>query len=67
MTPLDTPADRRAARKKLGLTQGKLSDALHMGTWGYQAISAWEREGFDGEINPKVIMALRYLLGDPPP
>lgn len=67
MTPLATPADRRAARHRLGLTQRQLADALHMGRWGWQKISEWEADAFDGEINPKAIMAFRWLLGDPPP
>ena len=37
-----TPADLRAARARLGLTQHKLAWALHMGRWGWQTISAWE-------------------------
>lgn len=67
MTPLATPADRRNARTRLGLTQRALADKLHMGRWGWQKISEWERDSFDGEINPKVIMAMRWLLGDDPP
>jgi len=38
-----------------------------MGRWGWQKISEWEADAFDGEINPKAIMAFRWLLGDPPP
>ncbi len=40
-----TPADLRAARKRLGLTQNGLAEALRMGKWGWQTISKWEREG----------------------
>jgi transcriptional regulator with XRE-family HTH domain len=36
------PADLRAARKALGLTQHALAEALGMGRWGWQTISAWE-------------------------
>ena len=36
------PADLRAARKALGLSQHALAEALGMGRWGWQTISAWE-------------------------
>lgn len=36
------PDDIRTARKALGLTQHALAEALHMGKWGWQTISAWE-------------------------
>jgi len=64
LTPLATPADRRAARARLDMTQNELASALHMGKWGWQKISEWEQDGFDGEINPRTIMAFRFLLGD---
>lgn len=37
-----TPADFRAARKDLGLTQHAMAEALRMGKHGWQTISAWE-------------------------
>ncbi len=40
-----SPADLRAARKRLGLTQNGLAEALRMGKWGWQTISKWERDG----------------------
>ncbi len=40
-----TPADLRTARKRLGLTQNGLAEALRMGKWGWQTISKWERNG----------------------
>ena len=36
------PDDLHTARKALGLTQHALAEALHMGKWGWQTISAWE-------------------------
>lgn len=36
------PADLHHARKALGLSQHALAEALHMGKWGWQTISAWE-------------------------
>lgn len=39
-----TPADLRAARKTLGLTQKGLAKALRMGAHGWQSISAWESD-----------------------
>jgi hypothetical protein len=48
------------------MTQNELASALHMGKWGWQKISEWEADTFDGEINPRTIMALRFLLGDKP-
>ena len=40
-----TPADLRAARKALGMTQHDLAKALRMGKWGFQTVSVWERDG----------------------
>jgi DNA-binding transcriptional regulator YiaG len=40
-----TPADLRAARKRLGLTQHGLAEALRMGKHGWQSVSRWEQDG----------------------
>ena len=40
-----TPADLRAARKRLGLTQHGLAEALRMGRNGWQSVSRWEQDG----------------------
>jgi DNA-binding transcriptional regulator YiaG len=40
-----TPADFRAARNALGLTQHQLAEALRMGKHGWQSISRWEQDG----------------------
>jgi DNA-binding transcriptional regulator YiaG len=40
-----TPADLRAARKALGLTQHGLAEALRMGASGWQSVSRWEKDG----------------------
>lgn len=39
------PADLRAARKALGLTQHGLAEALRMGKNGWQSVSRWEQDG----------------------
>ena len=38
-----TPADLRAARKALGLTQHGLAGVLRMGKWGFQSVAKWEK------------------------
>lgn len=55
-----TPADLRAARKALGLSQKELAKALRMGEHGWQSVSRWERDGSD--IPGPVQVALEYLL-----
>ena len=55
-----TPADLRAARKALGLTQKGLAEALRMGTHGWQTISKWENEG--SAIPGPVEIAVECLL-----
>jgi DNA-binding transcriptional regulator YiaG len=40
-----SPADLRTARKRLGLTQHGLAEALRMGKNGWQSISRWEQDG----------------------
>lgn len=57
-----TPADLRAARKTLGLTQSGLAEALRMGKHGWQTISKWERDGFNGAIPGPVTLALECLI-----
>lgn len=57
-----TPADLRTARKSLGLTQKGLAEALRMGKHGWQAISKWERDDFNGSIPGPVTLALECLI-----
>lgn len=57
-----TPADLRVARKSLGLTQKGLAEALRMGKHGWQTISKWERDDFDGTIPGPVTLALECLI-----
>lgn len=40
-----TPAELRAARRQLGLTQHGLAEVLRMGKNGWQSISRWEQDG----------------------
>lgn len=54
------PADLRAARKRLGLTQHGLASALRMGTYGWQTISKWEKAG--NTVPGPVQVAVESLL-----
>lgn len=38
-----TPANFRAARNRLGLSQHEMAEALRMGKWGFQTILKWEK------------------------
>jgi DNA-binding transcriptional regulator YiaG len=55
-----TPADFRAARKTLRLTQKQMAEALRMGTHGWQTISKWEQDG--STIPGPVSVAVECLL-----
>lgn len=55
-----TPADLRAARKRLGLTQHGLAEALRMGKWGWQTISKWENG--DTPVPGPAQVAIELLL-----
>ncbi len=55
-----TPHDLRAARKRLGLTQNGLAEALRMGKWGWQTISKWENE--NGKVPGPVEVAVEGML-----
>ena len=54
------PADLRAARKRLGLTQHGLAEALRMGKWGHQSVAKWEKGTND--VPGPVQVALGYML-----
>lgn len=56
------PIDLRTARKALGLTQTGLAKALRMGKHGWQTISKWERDDFNGAIPGPVTLALECLI-----
>lgn len=57
-----TPAEFRAARKALGLTQKGLAKALRMGAHGWQSISKWESDDLTGDIPGPVTVAMECLL-----
>ena len=57
-----TPAEFRAARKALGLTQKGLAEALRMGKHGWQSVSKWEGDSFEGAIPGPVQVAMECLL-----
>jgi DNA-binding transcriptional regulator YiaG len=56
------PADLRAARKALGLTQKGLAKALHMGTHGWQSISKWESDSNERGVPGPVKAAIELML-----
>jgi DNA (cytosine-5)-methyltransferase 1 len=57
-----SPADLRSARKRLGLSQSGLAEALRMGPNGERTIRRWER----GEvpITGPASVAIESLLRD---
>lgn len=57
-----TPADLRRARKRLGLTQKGLAEALRMGTHGWQTISAWESDSNTRGVPGPAQVAIEALL-----
>jgi transcriptional regulator with XRE-family HTH domain len=57
-----TPAELRAARKRLGLTQKGLARALRMGTHGWQTISKWESDNNKRGVPGPVQVAIESLL-----
>lgn len=40
-----TPAEFRDARKRLGLSQHAMAEALRMGKSGWQSVGRWEKDG----------------------
>jgi DNA-binding transcriptional regulator YiaG len=61
-----TPPDLRAARKRLGLTQHGLAEALRMGKSGWQSVSRWEKDGntIPGPVQVAVQLLLDKLEGE---
>lgn len=57
-----TPADFRSARKRLGLTQKGMAEALRMGAHGWQTISAWESDNDPRTAPGPVEVAVNCLL-----
>lgn len=57
-----TPADLRAARKQLGLTQKGLAERLRMGTHAWQTISKWESDDNTRGVPGPVQVAIEYML-----
>lgn len=56
-----TPAEFRDTRKRLGLTQQGLAEALRMGRWGWQTISKWEsgKQPVPGPVQVALDLMLR--------
>jgi hypothetical protein len=68
MTPAEFRAVRPALAAKWGrarVSQKELAAALRMGVHGWQTISKWERDDFDGEIPGPVSLAIEHLLHCP--
>lgn len=55
------PAELRAIRSRLGLTQHGLAKALRMGKSGWQSVSRWEQDG--NTIPGPAQVAVESLLG----
>jgi DNA-binding transcriptional regulator YiaG len=55
-----TPADLRAARKTIGLSQHGLAEVLRMGASGWQSVGRWEKDG--NTIPGPVQVAVQCLL-----
>lgn len=56
------PAELRTARKRLGLTQKGLAEALQMGKHGWQSISAWESDTDPRQAPGPVKVAIELML-----
>ena len=57
-----TPAEVRAARAYLNLTQADLARVLRMGVDGRRTIRSWETEGGKWQITGPASVALEALL-----
>jgi DNA-binding transcriptional regulator YiaG len=57
-----SPADLRAARKVLGLTQKGLAEALRMGEWGWQTVAKWEADSNARGVPGPVQVAVECML-----
>ncbi len=62
-----TPSDLRTARKRLGLSQHGLAEALRMGKHGHQTVSAWERDDNARGVPGPVQIAVEGMLVKQPP
>jgi DNA-binding transcriptional regulator YiaG len=60
-----SPAELRQARKRLGLTQKGLAEALRMGTHGWQTVSKWESDRNERGVPGPVAVAIEMMLGPP--
>lgn len=57
-----TPTELRSARKRLGLTQKGLAEALRMGAHGWQSISKWESDNNERGVPGPVAVAVDLML-----
>lgn len=56
-----TPRQLKTARKKLGMTQQQLGEALELdGKWKSRTVRLWEADG--GTVPGPVAVAVRYML-----
>lgn len=57
-----TPAQFKAGRNALGLSQHAMARALNMGTHGWQSILRWEKDGTT--VPGPAQVAMRFMLRD---
>lgn len=57
-----TPAQFKAGRHALGLSQPAMARALNMGTYGWQRILRWEKDGTT--VPGPAQVAMRFMLRD---
>lgn len=57
-----TPADLRAARHALGLSQHQFAAALRMGKHGWRTVSMWETDGNVRGVPGPVQVAVELML-----
>ena len=61
-----TPAELKAAREALGLSQSGLAKALRMGKTGRDTIRAWESDDNVRGVPGPAQVAIEHLLNCPP-
>lgn len=57
-----TPAQFKAGRNALGLSQPAMAKALNMGQYGWQRIIRWEKDGTT--VPGPAQVAMRFMLRD---
>lgn len=67
MSPADLRAARAALSVKLGrrVSQKEMAQLLSMGKHGWQTLSKWEQDAFEGDIPGVYSVAVNCLLNHP--